>query len=108
MCVTEFIVHANNLVFLAMYRELVIQYGLWDQLRVDQGKEWVLMLFMQEQLAHLRTNTSHAPHTPADYIKDGKFILILKIGVYSTVIHVLFLFNRTTALRGCGLKSMYE
>ena len=46
--------------------------------------------------------------TLADYIKDGKFIFILKIGVYSTVIHVLFLFNRTTVLRGCGLKSMQE
>ena len=62
ICITEFIVHANNLVFFAMYRELVIQYGLWDQLRVDQGKEWCLMLFIQEHLAHLRTNTSRAPH----------------------------------------------
>ena len=46
--------------------------------------------------------------TPADYIKDGKFKLILKTVVYGTVTHVPFLFNRTTALRGCGLKSMRE
>ena len=35
---------------LAMYRELAKQYGLSDQLHVDQGKEWFLMLFIQEQL----------------------------------------------------------
>ena len=43
-------------------RSIVVEYGLWDQLRVDQGKEWVLTLFVQEQLAHLRHNTERAPH----------------------------------------------
>lgn len=37
-------------------------YGLWDQIRVDQGREWILSLYVQETLAHLRTNTSRAPH----------------------------------------------
>ena len=44
------------------YRPLLMEYGLWDQLRVDHGKEWVLMLFVQEKLAHLRYNTSKPPH----------------------------------------------
>ena len=44
----------------------------------------------------------------ANYIKDGKLILILKTVVYGLVIHVPFLFNRTTVLGGCGLKSMQE
>lgn len=35
---------------------------MWDQLRVDHGREWYLMLFVQEQLAHLRRNTNRAPH----------------------------------------------
>lgn len=39
-----------------------MEFGLWDQIRVDQGKEWVLMLYVQETLAHLRRNTSRAPH----------------------------------------------
>lgn len=39
-----------------------MQYGLWDQLRVDHGKEWILTLFAQEQLAHLRRNQSRSPH----------------------------------------------
>jgi len=56
------IVLPSNLASLMIYRELVIHYGLWDQLRVDQGKEWHLMLFIPEQLAHLRTNTNRAPH----------------------------------------------
>ena len=43
-------------------RPILQRYGMWDQLRVDQGKEWYLMLFVQEQLAHLRYNTSRAPH----------------------------------------------
>ena len=43
-------------------RPILVQYGVWDQVRVDQGKEWTLMLFIQEKLAHLRRNLSRAPH----------------------------------------------
>ena len=41
---------------------IVLEYGLWDQLHVDHGMEWILTLFVQETLAHLRRNTNHAPH----------------------------------------------
>ena len=44
------------------FRPILFQYGLWDQVRVDQGKEWTLMLFIQEKLAHLRCNVNRAPH----------------------------------------------
>ena len=47
---------------LHIFRPVVRQYGLWDQIRVDQGKEWTLMLYIQEKLAHLRRNTNRAPH----------------------------------------------
>ena len=43
-------------------RPIVLQYGLCDQIRVDQGREWILMLYIQETLAHLRYNTSRPPH----------------------------------------------
>ena len=43
-------------------RPIIQQYGMWDQLRVDHGREWYLMLFVQEQLAHLRRNTDRVPH----------------------------------------------
>ena len=47
---------------MSLSRPIVLQYGIWDQVRVDQGKEWTLMLFGQEQLAHLRRNLNRAPH----------------------------------------------
>lgn len=45
-----------------LFRPILSQYGMWDQLRVDHGKEWFLMLFAQEQLAHLRRNQTRSPH----------------------------------------------
>jgi hypothetical protein len=51
----------NNITF-SLNRPIVLQYGLWDQLRVDHGKEWYLSLFVQEQLSHFRYNTNRAPH----------------------------------------------
>ena len=46
----------------SLCRPIIEQYGLWDQVRVDHGKEWTLMLFIQEQLGHLRGNVACAPH----------------------------------------------
>ncbi len=46
-----------------IYRKMVTNYGLWDQLRVDHGKEWYLMLYIQETLSHLRNDASKPPHT---------------------------------------------
>ena len=45
---------------------MILKYGLWDQVwdqvRVDHGKEFYLMLYVQEILAQFRTNTNRAPH----------------------------------------------
>lgn len=38
------------------------QYGLWDQIRVDKGKEWYLMLSVQQALSDLRRNVLKAPY----------------------------------------------
>ena len=35
------------LIYEYVYRPAVMKYGLWDQLRVDKGKEFVLCLFVQ-------------------------------------------------------------
>ena len=43
-------------------REIIRDFGLWDQIRVDCGREWYLMLFMQEHLSHLRNDPSKPPH----------------------------------------------
>lgn len=39
-----------------------MEYGLWDQIRVDHGKEWCLMLYINGTLSHLRGNTAKVPH----------------------------------------------
>ena len=53
----------NNIeIYKEMYSSVLHTYGLWDQVRVDQGKEWILMLYVQELLAELRTNVHRAPH----------------------------------------------
>ena len=44
------------------FRPLIAEQGIWQQIRVDHGKEWVLMLFVQEELAHLRRDTVKPPH----------------------------------------------
>ena len=42
------------------YKPILVEYGLFDQIRVDYGKEWTLSLFVQESLAHLRHSVSEA------------------------------------------------
>ena len=44
------------------YRFIATEKGLFDQIRVDHGKEFYLSLFVQEQLAHLRYNPQRDPH----------------------------------------------
>lgn len=43
-------------------RKMVLHYGMWDQIRTDQGKEWNLMLFVNDSLSHLRNDCSRPPH----------------------------------------------
>ncbi|XP_063067134.1 uncharacterized protein LOC134458635 [Engraulis encrasicolus] len=53
----------NNLViYERVYREAVVNYGMWDQVRVDHGKEFYLTLYMQEKLADHRHNTNRLPY----------------------------------------------
>ena len=49
-------------IVLPFCREMIIMYGIWDQVRVDHGKEFHLMLYVQEVLAQFRTNTNRCPH----------------------------------------------
>ncbi len=43
-------------------RKVLSEYGLWDQIRVDHGREWVLMLSVQQKLAQFRSNSTKAPY----------------------------------------------
>ena len=40
----------NKVIYDQVYRPLLLQFGLWDQIRVDHGKEFNVILYIQEQL----------------------------------------------------------
>lgn len=53
----------NNLVIYdQLFRPILWNFGLWDQIRVDHGREFYLLLYVQEKLSHLRRNQGRAPH----------------------------------------------
>ena len=54
-------------------RNIIVNEGLFDQIRVDHGKEFVLMLYVQESLAHCRTNTNRDPHRQTESKKVLKY-----------------------------------
>ena len=39
-------------------RNIVNNYGMWDQICVDMGREWYLMLAVQQSLEQFRNDTS--------------------------------------------------
>ena len=44
------------------FRKVVLEEGVFDQIRVDHGKEFVLTLYGQECLADFRGNAARDPH----------------------------------------------
>ena len=44
-----------------MFRPILVEEGVWDQVRVDHGTEFFLILAVQDHLAHLRTRQDHQP-----------------------------------------------
>ena len=40
----------NEVIYEDVLQKCLLEYGLWDEIRVDHGKEFYLMLYMQEQL----------------------------------------------------------
>ena len=56
-------------------RPIALQYGVWDTIRVDQGKEWTLLLYLQELLADYRSDKSKAPHIQTTSKEVGAYIV---------------------------------
>jgi len=52
--------HIEHCIFCS--RQCVIAYGMWDQLRVDMGREFCLLLAMQDMLKENRYNTNRLPY----------------------------------------------
>ena len=53
----------------------MLEFGLFDQIRVDKGTEWVLTLFVNEKLAHLRNTTEKPSHKCTSSKKVGYSLL---------------------------------
>lgn len=53
----------NNLtIYEEVYKNAVLSHGMWDQVRVDHGREFDLSLFMQDILAEYRHNQQRLPY----------------------------------------------
>ncbi|XP_030607636.1 uncharacterized protein LOC115795729 isoform X2 [Archocentrus centrarchus] len=52
----------NIIIYEDVYRPALLSCGLWDQVRVDCGKEFYLALFIQERLAQYRYNCQRQPY----------------------------------------------
>ena len=61
------------------YRPIVLHYGLWDQIRVDFGREFSLMLSIQQRLAHLRHDCCKEAYvqSPPNKVSKDRFSVIL-------------------------------
>lgn len=51
-------------------RPAVLAHGIWDQVRVDHGKEFYLTLFMQELLSPHRYNQERRPYLQTSSTKN--------------------------------------
>uniref|UniRef100_A0AAV2J347 Integrase core domain-containing protein n=1 Tax=Knipowitschia caucasica TaxID=637954 RepID=A0AAV2J347_KNICA len=61
----------NNLtIYEEVYRPAVATHGMWDQVRVDHGKEFYLCLYMQEILSKYRFNVSRQPYAQTTSTKN--------------------------------------
>ena len=59
---TAVMARKNNLIIYEnIYRAAITEIGLWDQVRVDYGREFYLMLYVQEKL---RSTTGDATISP--------------------------------------------
>ena len=54
--------HIVDYLLFSYFRNIITEFGLCDQIRVDGGREWALMLFVHQQLAYLRNNLQRKPY----------------------------------------------
>ena len=91
---------------------MILSYGLWDQVRVDHGKEFYLMLYVQEILAHFRTDTSRVPHLQSTSRQVSKQWMASKarldIYIIMLLLTVISYLYRIIQWRGFGLRSIHE
>ena len=52
----------NEVIYANVYRAATAEFGLWNQLRVDHGKEFFLSLYVQEKLRTGRGDVTIHPY----------------------------------------------
>ncbi|KAM4550703.1 uncharacterized protein V3H82_019800 [Fundulus diaphanus] len=52
----------NLVIYEDVYRSAIVNHGMWDQVRVDHGREFYLCLYMQDRLSRYRHNLSRPPY----------------------------------------------
>lgn len=52
----------NLIIYEKIYRTALLEFGLWEQVRVDHGREFYLLLFIQEKLRETRGDPEIAPY----------------------------------------------
>ncbi|KAI7790268.1 hypothetical protein IRJ41_013627 [Triplophysa rosa] len=62
----------NLLIYEDVYRSAIVNHGMWDQIRVDHGKEFYLSLFIQEKFAGYRNNQERQPYMQTQSTKNHK------------------------------------
>lgn len=55
-------IKSNEVIYEKLYKWIVTEYGMFDRIIVDKGKEWNLLLFINETLRSFRHDTSKSPH----------------------------------------------
>ena len=70
----------NLIIYNQLFRPILQQFGLWDQIRVDHGREFYLLLYVQEHLSYLSRNQMRAPHVQS---------MSREVPMYCTLMHVI-------------------
>ena len=70
----------NLIIYNQLFRPILQQFGLWDQIRVDHGREFYLLLYVQEHLSYLSRNQMRAPHVQS---------MSREVPMFCTLMHVI-------------------
>ena len=58
-------------------RPMLLEYGIWDQIRVDYGTESALMLYVQDALRLRRYNSGRSPYIQSSSREVKRHIRVL-------------------------------
>lgn len=62
-------------------RPAVLTHGIWDTVRVDNGREFFLTLYMQDKNANLRYNQSRSSYIQSKSTQVGYWIIIIPFNI---------------------------